>query len=196
MDDCNWIRIGDYDWMEVDERFVRRIAGMGLITLIIMSCDMYFLSILAIGHVYQLAMSPLESKQGTVFSLKMNNPLSMEMGRWENEAEGERSGGEQAREGGGGEQVWEFFQSPPLLSPWAPKGSENRKIVQKLSETGLERSSRALDKSGCVKIALRIQWNASRSPKTNKKSENPSVRSVLGPGSITILGPYPIYSIL
>ena len=107
MDDCNWIRIGDYDWMEVDERFVRRIAGMGLITLIIMSCDMYFLSILAIGHVYQLAMSPLESKQGTVFSLKMNNPLSMEMGRWENEAEGERSGGEQAREGGGGEQARE-----------------------------------------------------------------------------------------
>ena len=79
---------------------------------------MYFLSILAIGHVYQLAMSPLESKQGTVFSLKMNNPLSMEMGRWENEAEGERSGGEQAREedgevgrmeeenGGDGDEGW------------------------------------------------------------------------------------------
>ena len=76
-------------------------------------------------------------------------------------------------EGGWVEQDWEFFQPPP--SPWSPpsssahKRSENLKIVRKLSETGLERSSRALDKSGWVKIAFRIQWKASRTPKPPRK---------------------------
>ena len=46
---------------------------------------------------------------------------------------------------------------------------KNPEIVGKLSETGLERSSRALDKSGRIKIALRIQWKASRTPKTTSK---------------------------
>ncbi len=39
----------------------------------------------------------------------------------------------------------------PKKSTNVQKGSENPKIVRKMSETGLERSSRALDKSGCVK---------------------------------------------
>ena len=44
--------------------------------------------------------------------------------------------------------------------------SKNSKKHQKMSKRGQERSSLALDESGCIKIALRTQWNASRTSKT------------------------------
>ncbi|MEC8197571.1 MAG: hypothetical protein VX228_14985, partial [Pseudomonadota bacterium] len=54
----------------------------------------------------------------------------------------------------------------------AGKSKNYLKIVGKFSETGPERFSRALDKSGWIKIAFRIQWNASRTLKPVQKLEN------------------------
>ena len=54
---------------------------------------------------------------------------------------------------------------PPGRERRLQKGSQNPIFFRKLSEMGPEWSSEALDKSGCVKIALRIQCNNSRSPK-------------------------------
>ena len=51
--------------------------------------------------------------------------------------------------------------------------TETLKIVRKCSEMGLEKWSGGLERSGKVKIALRMQWKHSRTPKTpikNKKS--------------------------
>ena len=57
-----------------------------------------------------------------------------------------------------------------------PESQKMSKIVRELAETGSEKWSGGVERSGRVKIALRIHWEASRSPKTffrnSKKAKN------------------------
>ena len=52
-------------------------------------------------------------------------------------------------------------------------GNQECKKIQKLTEIAETRSSRGLETTIQVEIALRMQWNASQTPKEQKKIKNP-----------------------
>ena len=60
----------------------------------------------------------------------------------------------------------EKYRFPQNFSIGASQKSVIPNIVPQSAETGPERSSRSLERSGWVKIAFRIQWNASQTPKS------------------------------
>ena len=75
--------------------------------------------------------------------------------------------------------------------------TETLKIVRKCSEMGLEKWSGGLERSGKVKIALRMQWKRSRTPKTPLKFKNGQKHRKSGKSMLFRIFPiFPVWALL